>query len=40
MGYSRFDPAMQTRVAWNAGRSVGEQAATGAEEDLVDPLLS
>lgn len=23
MGYSRFDPAMQRRVAWNAGKNVG-----------------
>jgi hypothetical protein len=23
MGYSRFDPAMQTRAAWNAGKTVG-----------------
>lgn len=23
MGYSRFDPAMQNRVAWNAGKNVG-----------------
>ena len=23
MGYSRFDPAMQKRVAWNAGKNVG-----------------
>lgn len=23
MGYSRFDPAMQSRVAWNAGKNVG-----------------
>ena len=22
MGYSRFDPAMQKRVAWNAGKNV------------------
>lgn len=23
MGYSRFDPAMQGRTAWNAGKNVG-----------------
>lgn len=23
MGYSRFDPAIQRRVAWNAGKNVG-----------------
>src|SRR5690349_1889343 len=23
MGYSRFDPSMQARVAWNAGKTVG-----------------
>lgn len=23
MGYSRFDPAMQRRVAWNVGKNVG-----------------
>ena len=23
MGYSRFDPAMQSRMAWNAGKTVG-----------------
>lgn len=23
MGYSRFDPAMQDRAAWNAGKTVG-----------------
>lgn len=23
MGYSRFDPAMQARAAWNAGKTVG-----------------
>lgn len=23
MGYSRFDPTMQRRVAWNAGKNVG-----------------
>jgi hypothetical protein len=23
MGYSRYDPAMQARPAWNAGRMVG-----------------
>ena len=23
MGYSRFDPAVQGRAAWNAGKNVG-----------------
>ena len=23
MGYSRYDPAMQRRAAWNAGKNVG-----------------
>jgi hypothetical protein len=23
MGYSRYDPAMQSRRAWNAGKNVG-----------------
>ena len=23
MGYSKFDPAMQDREAWNAGKTVG-----------------
>ena len=23
MGYSRFDPAIQARAAWNAGKTVG-----------------
>ena len=27
MGYSRFDPAMQGRVAWNAGKTVGTKRA-------------
>ncbi len=25
MGYSRFDPAMQTRAAWNARKIVGTE---------------
>jgi integrase len=25
MGYSRFDPAMQRRAAWNAGKNVGTE---------------
>lgn len=40
MTYSHLDPAMQNRVAWNAGKKSGRhEAAAHTKADLGNPLL-